>query len=356
MIDNNIKFSRADQLTQHLKEYCAKLAVGDKFLSVRRIMDEFNVSQMTVSQAIERLCESGVLEAQDRRGYFVRRNRRYGKIVGLYPVRENVRRYADFAEMFPREAAAADFEYEIIGYERTQEALELLAGIKADAVLFRPLSHEPVSASWLHWVMAAPIPVIFINATVSVGNCCFVDTDNMCSGLLAATHLLVNGHCKLALLLSEPDLPVIRQRAEGFRNCAGAYHLDVEVLNPEIQVGESSPAKSREFMERYLDRNPKPGFTGLFVVSEDPALEVLQVFEERQIAVPEQLSLISLGHTTQDIGRDITTIRTCHAREIQIAVQMIRRHFDDASEVLEQRVVPPEIHIGRTVRNITVKR
>ena len=66
MVENNIRFSRADQLTQHLKERCRKLGIGEKFLSVRQIMDEFNVSQITVKQAMERLCESGVLEAQER--------------------------------------------------------------------------------------------------------------------------------------------------------------------------------------------------------------------------------------------------------------------------------------------------
>lgn len=58
MVENNIRFSRADQLTQHLKERCRKLGIGEKFLSVRQIMDEFNVSQITVKQAMERLCES----------------------------------------------------------------------------------------------------------------------------------------------------------------------------------------------------------------------------------------------------------------------------------------------------------
>ena len=48
-------------------------------------MEEFGVSQITVKQAIERLCESGVLEARDRSGYFVRRDRRYGRIVSILP-------------------------------------------------------------------------------------------------------------------------------------------------------------------------------------------------------------------------------------------------------------------------------
>ena len=55
-----------DQLMLGLKDRCQKLNAGEKFLSVRQIMEEFGVSQITVKQAIERLCESGVLEARDR--------------------------------------------------------------------------------------------------------------------------------------------------------------------------------------------------------------------------------------------------------------------------------------------------
>lgn len=84
----NPKFNRADQLMLGLKDRCQKLNAGEKFLSVRQIMEEFGVSQITVKQAIERLCESGVLEARDRSGYFVRRDRRYGRIVSILPGRK----------------------------------------------------------------------------------------------------------------------------------------------------------------------------------------------------------------------------------------------------------------------------
>ena len=87
----NPKFNRADQLMLGLKDRCQKLNAGEKFLSVRQIMEEFGVSQITVKQAIERLCESGVLEARDRSGYFVRRDRRYGRID---PARRKLRRPA----------------------------------------------------------------------------------------------------------------------------------------------------------------------------------------------------------------------------------------------------------------------
>ena len=64
----NMRLGRADQLTALLKERCALLPAGERFLSVRQIMAEYNVSQITVKQALDRLCSAGMLAARERSG------------------------------------------------------------------------------------------------------------------------------------------------------------------------------------------------------------------------------------------------------------------------------------------------
>ncbi len=352
MVDTNIKFSRADQLTQHLTERCGRLPAGGKFLSVRQIMDEFCVSQITVKQAIERLCESGVLEAQDRRGYFVRRARRYGKIAALVPRLQENNYEDDFREHFSREAASSGFEFEIFTYENSEEVIYRLGELKADAILFRPYSHEALTAARLNRIMAIPVPVILVHNTVPIENCRYVDSDNEFCGILGATHLMINGHRKLALFLSEPDLPSIRQRSAGFLKCAAAYNVKVELLDPEIQVGEHSPSRSREFMEQYLREHPKPEFTGLFVLSELPALEVLAAIRQSGLSVPGDISLIAVGHSLHESGVGLTTINTRRDQVIHHALEIVKRHFENSPGALEQYKVTPEIHSGNTVLNL----
>ena len=351
MVESNIRFIRADQLTQHLKERCRRLGVGEKFLSVRQIMDEFSVSQITVKQALERLCESGVLEAQDRRGYFVRRAPRYGRIACLIPAWvANLRN--EFPELLQRETAAGGFDLDIVDMQSNAEGVAMLPELKADAILFMPYGHEAITTDQLNRMMAQPVPVVIIYGTVRVEGCRYVDNDNEFCGVLAATHLLMNGHRRLALMISEPELPMVRERVAGFLKCAEAYQLDIEVLNPNIRVGEHSPTRSYEFFRQYLKENPKPEFTGLFLISELPALEVVRAANECGLEVPRDFSLISLGHSVRGFEVDLTTINSRRDRVAHHAVRLVREHFEQAENAPTHYVITPEIHFGRTVKDI----
>ena len=347
------RFSRADQLTQHLKERCRKLGIGEKFLSVRQIMDEFNVSQITVKQAMERLCESGVLEAQERRGYFVRHAPRYGKIACLIPAEISNLRW-EFPGLLLRETSAAGFEQIIVDMPSNAAGIAMLPELKADAILFMPYGHEPITPDQLNRMMAQPVPVVILYGTVRVEGCRYVDNDNEFCGILAATHLLMNGHRKLAVLVSEPEVPLVRERIAGFLKCAEAYRLDIEVLNPHIRVGEHSPTKSGEFFRRYLEANPEPGFTGLFVLSELPAQEIARTAREYGLDIPEDFSLITLGRSSRESELDFTTINSRRDRVAHYAVRLVKEHFEQVKNAPTHYIITPEIHFGKTVKNINV--
>ena len=353
MVENNIRFSRADQLTQHLKERCRKLGIGEKFLSVRQIMDEFNVSQITVKQAMERLCESGVLEAQERRGYFVRHAPRYGKIACLIPAEISNLRW-EFPGLLLRETSAAGFEQIIVDMPSNAAGIAMLPELKADAILFMPYGHEPITPDQLNRMMAQPVPVVILYGTVRVEGCRYVDNDNEFCGILAATHLLMNGHRKLAVLVSEPEVPLVRERIAGFLKFAEAYRLDIEVLNPHIRVGEHSPTKSGEFFRRYLEANPEPGFTGLFVLSELPAQEIARTAREYGLDIPEDFSLITLGRSSCESELDFTTINSRRDRVAHYAVRLVKEHFEQVKNAPTHYIITPEIHFGKTVKNINV--
>ena len=171
---------------------------------------------------------------------------------------------------------------------------------------------------------------------------------------LAATHLLMNGHRKLALLQTEPDFRVVRERISGFLKCAEAYRLPVELLNPGIRSGENSPAKSYEFFSAYLDANPEPPFTGLFTVSEDPTREVLRAIREHRLSVPGDLSVISLEHSVTPAIPGLTSVNSRRDKIAHCAIQAIRAHFDHTPGIPFACKITPEIHHGATVKNLNL--
>ena len=144
-------------------------------------------------RAMERLCETGVLEAQERRGYFVRREPRYRKIVCLTP--SDIADYSEeLSSLLKEEAEKAGFESSLVDMPDNASGVAMLPKLKADAVLFIPYAHEEITPEQLNRIMAQPMPVIITYGTVSVGGCRYVDGDNEFSGVLAATYLLMNGH------------------------------------------------------------------------------------------------------------------------------------------------------------------
>ena len=165
-------------------------------------------------------------------------------------------------------------------------------------------------------------------------------------------YLLMNGHRKLGILVSEPEVTVIRQRLDGFLKCARACGVEVEVLHPHIEIGESSPLRSYEFFKQYLSEHPKPGFTGLFVVSMFPAREVIRAANECGLEIPRDFSLISLGRAGHKAGEDITRINTRRDLVVSYAVRLVKDYFEHKENTPMFHIVPTEIHQGNTVRNI----
>ena len=351
----NMRLGRADQLTALLKERCALLPAGERFLSVRQIMAEYNVSQITVKQALDRLCSAGMLAARERSGYYIR-PMSGRKVAVIMPLAADGRLSGSFYEQYESVIGAlkeAGLESESVFYTGDNaEALLLLNEIRADAVFLIPFRADDFSAPLLNRIMAHPTPVFLLFASPKSTNCRFVDGANEFAGTLAASHLLINGHRKLAVMVSEPKLSIVRERVDGFLKTASAFHVPVEVLDPEIASGENSPEKSRRFFVEYLQQHHgRLKFSAMFVISSDPANEILHVALEQQVRVPEDLSLITLGRP--DKGKyNFTTIDTRRHEIARAGVKLLRDYFARTPDAPMHIIVTPEIHDGKTVLDL----
>lgn len=351
----NMRLGRADQLTALLKERCALLPAGERFLSVRQIMAEYNVSQITVKQALDRLCSAGMLAARERSGYYIR-PMSGRKVAVIMPLAADGRLSGRFYEQHESIIAAlkeAGLESESVFYTGDNaEALLLLNKIRADAVFLIPFRADDFSAPLLNRIMAHPTPVFLLFASPKSTNCRFADGANEFAGMLAASHLLINGHRKLAVMVSEPKLSIVRERVDGFLKTASAFHVPVEVLDPEIVSGENSPEKSRRFFVEYLQQHHGClKFSAMFVISREPASEVMRVALERKVRIPEDLSLITLGWP--ETGKsNFTTIDTRRHEVARAGVKLLRDYFARTPDAPMHIIVTPEIHDGKTVLDL----
>lgn len=66
-----VKSSKSDQLYLQLRRRISAMKDGEPFPTVRQLMTEYQVSQSTVTPAINQLKEKGLIEAYVGRGSFV---------------------------------------------------------------------------------------------------------------------------------------------------------------------------------------------------------------------------------------------------------------------------------------------
>ena len=89
----------------------------------------------------------------------------------------------------------------------------------------------------------------------------------------------------------------------------------------------------------------------MFVISSDPANEILHVALEQQVRVPEDLSLITLGRP--DKGKyNLTTIDTRRHEIARAGVRLLHDYFARTPDAPMHIVVTPEIHDGKTVLDL----
>lgn len=353
MHDENVRFGRIDQLTLLLKERCETIVAGERFLSVRQIMTDYNVSQITVNKALARLVEAGVLVARERSGYFIQK-RANNLISVIVPSDSKQKKQNSFSEQLNSVKIAlqeAKLEYEIIYYDGDNPSgVAKLPETKGSAVFFIPKLADGFSVPMLNRIMAHPVPVIMLFTSPKSTNCRFVDGANEFSGTLAASLLLIKGHKKLAILISEPKIAIVRERVEGFIKTAAAFKIPVEIIDPEIACGEDSVEKSCRFFSEYLDRK-KLDITALFVISSDPTKGIIKSIKKHGLKIPDDISVISLGRPEND-EINLTTIDTRRYEIARSAVQLLLNYFNRTVDSPNYIVVPPIIHEGSTVKDL----
>ncbi|MBA16391.1 MAG: LacI family transcriptional regulator [Sphingomonas sp.] len=124
----------------------------------------------------------------------------------------------------------------------------------------------------------------------------------------AATEYLIElGHRRIGLVAGPDGFRSARERQEGFLEAMAKHGL---ACGPElIARGSYTFETGRAAAERLFEANPRP--TAIFASNDEMAAGVLQAARQREISVPEELSLIGFDDTpiAAHIWPPMTTVR-----------------------------------------------
>jgi LacI family transcriptional regulator len=172
--------------------------------------------------------------------------------------------------------------------DRERRYLELLEEQRVQGILITPV--EGVGEQ-LRQLRRRGIPVVLVDRWASTRSFCSVSVDDVYGGELAATHLVGQGHTRIAFVGGPLGIKQVSDRHEGMRGVLDAAGLPesglVRVETPALNFS-SGRAAGAQIAELPSGRRP----TAAFCANDLVALGVLQEMTRRQLRVPTDIAIV----------------------------------------------------------------
>lgn len=134
----------------------------------------------------------------------------------------------------------------------------------------------------------ADIPVVMACEYLPKSPCPTVRIDNAQAAEDAVSHLLGLGHKDIALINGPANSPLSRDRLKGYRRALKSAGIELDTKL--IARGDYSPDSGYVCAHQLLALDQPP--TAIFAVSDPMAIGALRAANERDIKIPQQLSLV----------------------------------------------------------------
>ncbi len=168
------------------------------------------------------------------------------------------------------------------------------------------------------------IPVILIDRSIKGVDCDVVLADNLNAAYDAVELLITKGHRRIGIICGPQNIYTGQERLKGYIRIHEDYELEID--RELIKYGDYEIQSGMTLMNEFLDQENPP--TAVFVTNYEMTLGAVMALNGRNIAIPEQLSLIGFDN-------------------IQLAYVVIPRL---------SIVVQPMQQIGQTAANLLIKR
>ena len=163
-----------------------------------------------------------------------------------------------------------------------------LRGGNVDGALI--LSHHSDDRSYVK--IAQSLPVVFGGRPMSQEgpDNYIVDVDNVAASTTATRYLLEHGRTRIATIAGPQNMAAGIDRVTGWRAATGSSGASSDL----IEIGDFTPQGGADAMRRLLDRGES--FDGIFIASAQMASGALGVLKERGIAVPGDMSIVTMDN------------------------------------------------------------
>jgi DNA-binding LacI/PurR family transcriptional regulator len=347
------------KVSRMLEESIRFLPPGEMLPTIERLKIKYKCSQVTITQALERLRNYGVVERPSGKKRLVvaklgnRPSFRVTLVRPLWPSPD----YDSITNAIYELGHDEHFGFNIYLYGDPQQLNIDHALRDSDAGLVlgdRNMTREQIDA-----FNGCRKPIVFLRDKPDAVKSGYVWVDDLCVGETAANHLLDLGHKKIAVMLSEPENVSSSLRLQGWRKALqqkGVREFGSLIIDCSVSPGKDAITGSYKRFASWMDTNERT-FTAIFCVAWTGALAALKGLRERGIRVPEDVSMVTYASESSICdftAPPLTTVQIdtkAYARE---AIRLIRESFAvKRSHLIEKIDLKPYLEERESVRRIS---
>jgi LacI family transcriptional regulator len=168
---------------------------------------------------------------------------------------------------------------------REREYLELLHEQRVEGILITPVDAESAQ------IAERGTPVVLVDREATDGTRCSVAVDDVLGGELAVTHLIENGHTRIAMVGGPLSIQQVRDRREGAVRALTNAGLPAESLT-FLETRSLQVAEGRGAGERLVGLPASRRPTAAFCANDLLALGLLQSMTQQGLRVPDDLAVV----------------------------------------------------------------
>lgn len=222
---------------------------------------------------------------------------------------------------------------------RESRHLDLLEEQRVRGVLITPVDDTPNSR--LERLIGRGTPVVLVDRGSGWPNRCSVAVDDVLGGRLAGTHLVEQGHRRIAFVGGPFSLQQVADRHSGFAD-ALADMAELTVIGTSKLSVAAGRAAAGEIAE--LPDSARP--SAVFCANDLLALGVLQEMTQRGIKVPKDIAIV--GYDDIEFAAaaavPLSSVRQPREQLGRTAAQLLLEETDDAERHRHRHVVfQPEL-------------
>ena len=232
-----------------------------------------------------------------------------------------------------------------------KEKLIFLLNKKVDGIIVIPTG---LSSQDIKEIKNNNVPVILIDRLIKEADCDVILVDNLNASYAAVEQLIVRGHKRIGIICGPKDVYTTQERLKGYIRVHEDYAMQVDYSL--IKYGDYKIKGGHDLLIELFFESKNPP-TAVFVTNYEMTLGAVIAVNEKNINIPEKLSLIGFDnlHVAKIVKPQLSIVEQPMSSIGETTAEtMLKRLKGDMSNFPLVSRLKAEVHIKESVKKLIV--